>query len=569
MTLSDLIVRYLESLNVEYVFAIPGSPLGPLADALRRSEEDGGPRLVFTRHEAGAAYIAEGYARESGTLGVCCATTGPGATNLITGVASAHAEQIPMLVITPQTRLQDLGAGCFQDSSRNGIDVVSMFEHCTVYNSTVTHPDQLERKLAAAIRAAFSTPKGPAHLSIPIDVFASESEDSLQFPTLQALLSTPSALIDNKGSDRLYEEITGVLKRSGKICLLAGYNSIEGGHELERFADLTGATLLTSPRGKGAINPYHPLARGVFGMAGHSSARATLADEQVELILAVGSNLGEWSTSKWDPLLMNNKMVHIHNDRSWFTRSPMARMQLEGDIGTLFQELNDRLEDMQGKGLLKAPAIRKTETGGYIPAGISLAKPASCSSARDSEAIIPPQIFAELVERLPEKSRYYIDNSNSVPWSIHYFFHAIPKQYMLSLQFATMAWAVGAAVGGAFANQKAPSVCITGDGCYLMGGQEITVAVERQLPVIFVVFNDCGYGLIKHGHRVNGKKNVDFSIPSVDFAMMAKSTGAEAFTIRTLHDFAELDWQAMVNRQGPTLLDVIIDGEEQPPIGMA
>ncbi len=568
MTLSDRIVQYLESLNVEYVFAIPGSPLGSLADALRRSEKRGGPRLVFTRHESGAAFIAEGYARESGTLGVCCATTGPGATNLITGVASAHAEQIPMLVITPQTRLQDLGFGSFQDSSCNGIDVVSMFEHCTVYNSTVSHPDQLERKLAAAIRAAFGTPKGPAHLSIPVDVFASESDAPVQFPALLELLSAPSALIDYKGCDRLYEEVTEVLKRAGKICLLAGYNSIGNKGELERFADLTGATLLTTPRGKGAINPYHPLARGVFGMAGHSSARAALADEQVELILAVGSNLGEWSTSRWDPLLMNNRMVHIHDDRNWFTRSPMARMQLEGNINTLFQELNDRLETMREKGLLEAPVIKKTNSG-YVPAGITLEKPACCSSTRNSEAIVPPQVFAELVARLPEKSRYYIDNSNSVPWSIHYFFHSLPWQYMLSLQFATMAWAVGAAVGGAFANQKTPSVCITGDGCYLMGGQEITVAVERQLPVIFVVLNDCGYGLIKHGHRVNGKEDVDFSIPSVDFAMMGKATGAEAFTIRTMQDFAELDWQAMINRQGPTLLDVIIDGEAQPPISMA
>ena len=191
MTLSDLIVHYLEQFGVEYVFGIPGSPLGPLFDALKRSEQRGGPRMVLTRHEAGAAFIADGYARESGKLGVCCATTGPGATNLITGVASAYAEQVPMLVLTPQTRLRDLGFGCFQDSSRNGIDTVSMFEPCTVYNASVTHPHQLERKLAAALTAAFGLPRGPAHLCIPIDVFAAEAEAPLQYPQLRQLLERP------------------------------------------------------------------------------------------------------------------------------------------------------------------------------------------------------------------------------------------------------------------------------------------------------------------------------------------------------------------------------------------
>lgn len=573
MTLSDLIVHYLEQFGVEYVFGIPGSPLGPLFDALKRSEKRGGPRLVLTRHEAGAAFIADGYARESGKLGVCCATTGPGATNLITGVASAFAEQVPMLVLTPQTRLRDLGFGCFQDSSRNGIDTVSMFESCTVYNATVTHPHQLERKLAAALTAAFGTPGGPAHLSIPSDIFAADAETPLQFPHLHQLLTHPRATLDTSGVERLCEEITGVLNRGAKLCLLAGHNSIGAGRHIERFAELTGATLITTPRGKSAINPYHPQARGVFGMAGHSSARAALADAQVELILAAGTNLGEWSTCKWDPVLMNDKLVHIHNDRRCFSRSPMARLQVEGDIVALFSQLNLRLEALQREGRLTLPAPPAEPTlssaESYLPAGITVNKPACCDTARCDAPIMAPQVYAELIKRLPQATRFFIDNSNSVPWSIHYFFHPRPENYHLSIEFATMAWAVGAAVGGAFGNRQSPSVCLAGDGCYLMSGQEITVAVERQLPVIFVVLNDQGYGLIKHGHRLAGKESVDFSIPIVDFAMMGRAAGAEAHTIRSMADFDGLDWQALASRQGPTLLEVIIDPEEQPTIAMA
>jgi acetolactate synthase-1/2/3 large subunit len=513
MTLSDLIVQYLEALGVEYVFGIPGSPLGPLFDALKRSEKRGGPRLVLTRHEAGAAFIADGYARESGKLGVCCSTTGPGATNLITGVASAFAEQVPMLVITPQTRLRDLGAGCFQDSSRNGIDIVSMFETCTVYNASVTHPDQLERKLAAAITAAFGTPAGPAHLSIPIDVFTAEAGAPAQFARLPQLLASARSPLDICGFESLCDEVVAVMECGGRICLLAGHSSVGAGPEMERFAELTGATLITTPRGKAAINPYHPMARGVFGMAGHRSARAALEDKQVELILAVGSNLGEWSTGKWDPVLMNEKLVHIHNDRRWFRRSPMARLQVEGDMSALFRQLNARLGTLHNEGRLPLPAsAAKTApvaSDSYVPATISVAKPTCCTTTRSDAPIKAPQVYAELIQRLPRETRYFIDNSNSVPWSIHYFFHPRPQSYHLSIEFATMAWAVGAAVGGAFGDRGAPSVCIAGDGCYLMSGQEITVAVERQLPVIFVVLNDRGYGLIKHGHRIGCKEDVD------------------------------------------------------------
>lgn len=569
MTMSDLIVEYLERFGVEYVFGIPGTPLGPLFDALARSERRGGPRAVLTRHEAGAAFIADGYARESGRIGVCCSTTGPGATNLITGVASAYAEQVPMLVLTPQTKIPEFSFGCFQDSSRDGVDIMSMFDHCTRYNSMVTHPNQLERKLAAALTTALGTPKGPAHLSIPFDIFAAEAPGPASFPGLLELLSARGTAVDGAALERLVEDVLSVVNRGGKIALLVGHNGIGFGNEITRFAELVGAEIVTTPRGKAAINPYHPLARGVFGCAGHASARRSLSADTVELILAVGTNLGEWSTSKWDPILMNNRMIHIHNDRKCFTRSPMARLHVEGAIGEVFVRLNERLS-----GELKPSATTPFDPdasamASYVPTGIQVINPACCAPAEGKGLLKAPQVYTELIRRLPRETRFFIDNSNSVPWSIHYFFHPRPESYHLSIEFATMAWAVGAAVGGAFGDRRAPSVCIAGDGCYLMSGQEITVAVEQGLPVIFVVLSDQGYGLIRHGHRALGKERVDFDIPPVDFAMMARAAGAEAHTIREAGDFDLIDWQALAERQGPTLLDVMIDPEERPPLAMA
>lgn len=574
MTLSDLIVEYLQQFEVEYVFGVPGSPLGPLFDALARSEKRGGTRMILARHEAGAAFMADGYARESGKLGVCCSTTGPGATNLITGVASAYAEQVPLLVITSQTRVPDFSFGCFQDSSRDGVDIMSMFACCTAYNSMVTHPNQLERKLAAALTVALGNPRGPAHLSIPIDIFAAEVPGPISFRGLGNLLDREDTNVDNGALELLIGEMDAILDNGGKIALLVGHNGIGVGNEITRFAELTGASIVTTPRGKAAINPYHPLARGVFGCSGHSSAREALSDSGVCLTLAVGSDLGEWETSKWDPILMNSRMIHIDSDCRNFNRSPMARLHLRGAIKTVFRHLISHLEE-SGRSVEPSCACASTadeaaqDSSYYIPEGITVLKPECCAPAENGRLMKAPQVYLELIRRLPPETRFFIDNSNSVPWSVHYFFHQRPEALLFSIEFATMAWAVGAAVGGAFANRRAPSVCIAGDGCYLMSGQEITVAVEQKLPVIFVVLNDNGYGLIRHGHRLKGTEPVNFNIPEVDFAMMARSTGARAHTIREVGDLEAIDWQELIAHQGPTLLEVLIDPDEPPPLAMA
>lgn len=568
LTASDLIVEYLEQFGVEYVFGVPGTPLGPLFDALVRSKKRGGPRLVLARHEAGAAFMADGYARESGKIGVCCSTTGPGATNLITGVAGAYAEQVPMLVLSSQTRVTDFSFGCFQDSSRDGVDIMGMLAGCTRYNSLVSHMNQLEKKLASALTTALGSPRGPAHLSIPIDIFGADAAGPARYTGLHSLVTATERTIDVAALERLVEEITTVLGDAGGIVLLAGANAIGAGESITRFAELTGAKLITTPRGKSAIDPYHPLARGVFGASGHASARQALAEHDVRLILAVGSNLGEWETSSWDPLLMNDRMVHIDSDRRNFTRSPMARLHLCGSIQAVFEQLNSRLGLERDAGVDAAAKTPPTPAD-YVPAGISVRSPDCCTPAAKDQLLKAPQVYRELIRRLPHESRFFIDNSNSVPWSIHYFFHQRPEALHLSIEFATMAWAVGAAVGGAFVKPGSPSVCIAGDGCYLMSGQEITVAVEQRLAVIFVVLNDQAYGLIKHAHRSRGREAVDYSIPQVDFAMMARATGARGITIRSIEDFDAIDWRELATHRGPTLLDVIIDPEESPPLAMA
>jgi acetolactate synthase-1/2/3 large subunit len=203
---ASLIVSYLEALGVEYVFGVPGGAIEPLYNALAVSARRGGPRPVLARHEAGAAFMADGYARETGRLGVCCATSGPGATNLLTGVACAFDNSVPLLAITGQPSLPLFGKRALQESACTGVNTVGMLQHCTRYNTLVSHVDQLENKLVSALMRASQPPHGPVHLSIPVDLLRSQVEQRLSPQHLKTLLVKPS-LVDDDAIHTLFDAV--------------------------------------------------------------------------------------------------------------------------------------------------------------------------------------------------------------------------------------------------------------------------------------------------------------------------------------------------------------------------
>lgn len=561
-TLADLTVAYLERLGVEYVFGVPGGHIAALYEALDRSEKRGGPRAVLARHESGAAGMADGYARETGRLGVCCATTGPGVTNLITGVASAYSDHTPLLVITAQTLLPHFGAGAFQESSPDGIDAAGMLARCTRYNATVTHPGQFEHKLASALRHALTGPRGPVHLSVPVDVYRAPAAGP-SYTHLPELLAAPAASLDPLAVERLWQDIADTLRDGRRIVVLAGHACDRAGPAILRFAAATGAVVVTTHRGKRWIDPYHRSARGVFGYAGHESARQALADDRVGLILAAGTALGQWSTSNWDTALLNGRLVHIHPDDSYFSRSPMAHLHVRATVAPVFEMLADRAEALPRDALPPLPA---PEFRSGVPAQIEVRSPGNYRS--EAVPLDPQRLVMELMRGLPPDTRLLVDTSCWLPWTLHYFFSPRPENYRLSSELAAMGWAIGAAVGTAMAAPGAPVVCLTGDGCYLMFGQEVAVAVAERLPMVFIVLNDSGYGMVKHRHRQIAAEPLEFALSPVDFSLMAQAVGAEGAVIRDLTDWASLDLPALFRRAGPTVLDVRVDPEATPPTGM-
>ena len=586
-TYADLILKYLEDIGVGCVFGVPGGAIEPLYNALarhNRQKENDTPlepltsykslirskkrdkrdiEAIISRHECGAAYMAEGYARETGKLGVCCSTTGPGATNLLTGVASAYAERIPMLVITAQTALPNFGKLALQESSSDVIDTVGMFEHCTNYNSLISHSAQIERKLTTAILYAYRKPRGPSHISIPMDILNQEITSNESHFQIGPLLRQPSAY-DEQTLKKLYEEIS----QSKKIVIVVGNDAGEASELITHFAEITQSQIVTTPGGKSWINPYHDLYRGIFGFAGHTTAKTTLIDKDVDLVLLIGTNLSELETSAWDEdALLNERAVHIDNTLENFTRSPMARLHVFGNLKTIFSKLNSEIQDYS-KRIIPLNAISKAELVPKKESSIKLLKHLGIDYTHSNNTPIKPQqLMLELANRFPSKTKFVADAGNSWAWMTHYLHTNNVKKFHIGMGFGAMAWAIGAAVGIAFGDRKSPVVCVTGDGSFLMSGQELTVAVQHKLNVIFVILNDAALGMVKHGQRLGGAEQIGFKLPPVNFRDMAIAMGAQAFTINQPSDFDNINIDNICNRGGPTLLDVYIDAEEVPPMG--
>jgi acetolactate synthase-1/2/3 large subunit len=586
VSVATLIVSYLEAIGVEHVFGVPGGAIEPFYNAMAVSMRRGGLSPVVARHEAGAAFMADGYARETGKIGVCCATSGPGATNLITGVATAYDNGVPMLVITGQPSLPVFGKGALQESACTGINTVGMFSHCTRYNTLVSHVDQLETKLVQALMRAAQPPHGPVHLSIPLDILRAQVEPRLSPQELRALMRKPS-LVDE---DMLHAMLASV-RDAHRMTLIIGGDCGEAIDAIIHFAEMTNSQFVTTPDAKGLVNPHHVLYRGVFGFAGHRSAHAALGGD-VDLILAIGTSLNEWTSAAWSDSVLNRKLVHIDATDEHLRHSPMARHHVRGRVRTVFERLLDLMHiEQESMGMPWHPVVHdQTATN-----RISLREPEKLHS--DATPIKPQRLMVELSKRFPPTTRFVADAGNSTAWAIHYLesrnnrrlglvpsaaghgeaankaWHGERRHdhagwLRVLMEFAPMGWAIGAAIGIAQGNPTCPVVCITGDGSYLMNGQEITVAAQQGLTVVFVILNDSALGMVKHGQRLAGAERIAYELPTVNYALMAQAMGIPGHVIHGPDDFNDLDMAGILSRKGPTLLDIRIDSEEVPPMDL-
>ncbi|MBL4709565.1 MAG: thiamine pyrophosphate-binding protein [Flavobacteriales bacterium] len=595
----DIILDYLRELGVEYVFGIPGGAIEPLFNALARSAVSHGPKPITARHETGAAFMADGYARETGKLGVCIATSGPGATNLITGIASSYLDRVPLLVITGQPSIDTFGGLAFQESSCSGIDIVAMLKHCTAYSSLVSHPDQLERKLIAAITAAYQN-RQPVHLSIPTDIARSVQQRSFNRRLL------PKHLKNNTIDLHATEELAQRLYKARNPVFVIGENCENAARDIITYCENNNISLVTTPQGKGLINPYHSNYYGVCGLAAHESATTLLNSPKTDLIVIVGSSLDQQAACGWQPSNANHtNYIHIDCDSEHFCRSPFSILNVSGNIKRIFEYLNNstKIRPKNSFHQMQNASIHITKPIPFERRELERRKQNTLISdedyranqgrrqsttekplfrnfqlidelkyLNDSSPIKPQRLMYELSHHAKDGTCFLADIGSSYLWAIHYLnpYHQMnggnTRYLHMAMGLASMAWSIGAAIGIALASPQKSIICIVGDGALLMSGHEITVAVQHKLPIIYIVLNDEAYGMVKHGQKIAGAELTSTDLPAVKFADYAQSIGAKGITAESLQDFTSIDLKSLSESDLPTLIDVHIDKTEAPPL---
>jgi acetolactate synthase I/II/III large subunit len=300
---AEILVRYLENEGVKYVFGLPGGHLLTFYDALRRSSVTS----ILAKHEGGAAYMAAGHALAGGGLGVCCGTVGPGATNLVSGVAAAYMGSLPMLVLTAQVGTSSIGRGALQEAAGEGrtFSQTRLLSSVTKYSTMVTHASKVPEAVRRALRIAMSGRPGPVHLDLPADTQRGETEDEIISPEHYR----PEMFV--RPLDEDLDRAAQLLLASEKPGMLIGAGGRKGGApaQLRRLAELLACPVATTLLGKGALPEDHPLALGCSGLYGTRAANSYLRSE-LDVLLVVGSSLHEFSTHVWDP-----RRYRSHRDR--------------------------------------------------------------------------------------------------------------------------------------------------------------------------------------------------------------------------------------------------------------
>ncbi|HEY5375527.1 MAG TPA: thiamine pyrophosphate-binding protein [Polyangiaceae bacterium] len=542
------LLEILEREGVEYIFGVPGGPLTALFEAL---QERAKIRLVLAKHEGGAAFMAASYARASRRLAVCCGTSGPGATNALTGVASAHADSLPLLFLSGQVGTGVFGKGAIQESSTFGLDLVTLLRPVTKLSAMFTNPERIPDLLRAAIRAATSGRQGAVHLNMPADML----RQPVRSRPLRAARDQPSAVLDSAAIQRAAVE----LRKAKRPCLLAGHGVALAGAEAQllELAHAARIPVMTSPKGKGVFPENDPLSLGVLGFGGHERAENYLQSGAIDLLIVVGSSLNEFVTNAWTlPITGSHQLVQVDIDPMMLNKNYPLDVPIVGDARVALAELIALASSSEARDFGPFNEVLES-TPRYLAA-----------AAIDSDAVPlkPQRLMKELREAMPDDAPLFVDNGTSIIWGVHYFEIRSPRTFFVDLGLASMGAAVAGVVGGALGAPGRHAVALVGDAAFAMNGFEVHTAVDERLPIIWVVLNNNGHGMVRQGDQLMRGRDLgasQFKFP-LDSAGVAHALGARGERVTTPAELRQALAEAHAH-SGPTVIDVLIDREEVAP----
>jgi acetolactate synthase-1/2/3 large subunit len=455
---------------------------------------------------------------------------------------SAHADRVPILLITPQVASHKQGRGALQESSLDGYDLPHVFGTATKYSSVVTHPEQLRHKLARALSIAHQPPAGPVQLSL--------SSDLLRAPPAVSPRSTsrwPARAHDGHGAidSAKVELLVRDLLAARQPVFYVGDDAGAGVARVLELARVLGAAVVSSPAGKRWLGHLHASYAGVIGFSGHAEAQQVV--DCADLIVSFGATFDELSTNGWTAL-PPVRLYAVDRHAEFAYRMATARPVIAGAEPVL-ERLAAALEQ-------RAPAPERRRASGVRP---RILPPGE-------GPVHPAYLMHWLNHVLDDDVVVHVDAGNSFSWSTRELLRPQPDTYRVAMGFSTMCWAISAAIGAAVARPRR-TVCICGDGSMLMSSLELTVAVDQKLPVTYVVLNDAGLGMVRHGQRLGGARSIAHEITPVRFDEIARACGAHGLRVECAFDLESLapEW-LNDDTAGPVLIDVRIDREAVPPM---
>lgn len=529
MRTSDLLVKCLENEGVEFIFGIPGEETLDLMDSLSRSNI----RFVLTRHEQSAAFMADAYGRLSGKAGVCLSTLGPGATNLLTGIADAFLDRVPLVAITGQADLARI-----HKESHQYIDIVENFETVTKWNTRIEVPDVVPEVVRKAFKVAETEKPGAVHLELPDNIASMETGGAHEkpIPPIRARRSSP----DRQSLRRAAE----LIETSGSPVILAGNGVVRknAASQLRKFAELFDIPVVTTFMGKGALTAKSNCYVGTLGVA--KDRQISDVFQKADLVVAIGYDLVEYAPKMWNPDL-DKKIIHIDFTTSEVDLYYVPEVEINSDI----RETLELLEGMIG-------CNKKAEYTSALHQ--ELLETFEREGTVDSWPVRPQRVLYAMRKVLGDDDIVISDVGTNKLW-VGKFYHVYGNNtLLLSNGFASMGFALPAAIGAKllYPHKKVAAVC--GDGGFLMNLHEIETASRLGLNVVIVIFDDGGYNLIKWKSmsKFGNAFAVDFSNP--DFAKLADSFGVEGVRVKS-SDTVEQVLTSAFSKKGPVIVDVPID----------
>ncbi|HEB56419.1 MAG TPA: thiamine pyrophosphate-binding protein [Gammaproteobacteria bacterium] len=547
---SELIVEYMERLGIEYIFGMPGAHILPVYDRLY----DSSIKSILAKHEQGASFMAGGYARASGKIGACITTAGPGATNLVTGIANAYADRQPLLVITGETSTHIFGKGGLQESSGEGgsIDQNALFRGITKYNKIIERTDYLANVLTHTSSILLSPNSGPVLLSFPYNIQKELVDDSL----LEQVKTSRNIRIKPDNS-QLVAMLTKLVLQSENPVIVAGFGCIKSGGQgvVTELSEMMQIPVTTSLKAKGVINEQSPYSLGSLGVTSYSKAYQYIC-EKSDLLIFLGSAFNERTSYLWDKNLMaNKKIVQVDINEEQLEKVFRADLAIYGDIKDVVSDLLKQLKT-HAKAGGKARELGET----LRPADESANNSEHDAHVFRSRFPLVEQFFSSLEKAFPENIQIFDDN---IIFAQNFFNVSIANRYYPNSGISSLGQAIPAAIGARFTEHK-PTFAILGDGGFQMCCMEIMTAVNYSLPLNIVMFNNATMGLIRknQSQQYNDRYiNCDFSNP--DYKTLAKAFAINHSRISKPADidvlFSNTDFSNAIN-----LIEIMIDKNTFP-----